>query len=150
LRGAARRGREGLDRPRPRYFALEQPLEETEPFLQTSWDAILDTRAVAQKLGAEYVLFILPRYQQFNRRESPFDWERDEWPAADDYILEPFRYFARQAATAPFPIHSLLEPFRDSGIYPVCFKHDPPWNQAGHEIAARAITDHLVRDGVVK
>jgi hypothetical protein len=135
------------DRPRPRYFAVGQPLERTAPLLQTSWEGILATRAVAQDLGAEYVLVILPRYQQFNKRESPADWETD-WPAWDDYILEPFEYFRRQAATAPFPIHSLLEAFQTSGVFPVCFADDPHWNEAGHHIAARAITEFLVRDGI--
>jgi len=136
------------DRARPRYFAVGESLQRTAPLLQTSWEAILATRAVAQKLGAKYVLLVLPRYQQFNPRESPRDWERD-WPTWDQYIYEPFEYFRRQAATAPFPIHSLLEAFQTSGAFPVCFTDDPHWNAAGHHVAARAITEFLVQDGLL-
>jgi hypothetical protein len=148
MRWGAQKAWNDPDRARPRYFAAGQPLERTAPLLQTSWEAILATRAVAQNLGAQYVLVILPRYQQFNRKECPRDWEKD-WPAWDDYIFEPFEYFRRQAATVPFPIHSLLEAFQTSGVFPVCFEDDPHWNVAGHQVAARAITEFLIRDGVL-
>ena len=41
------------DRPRPRYFGVGQALERSAPLFQTSWDAILATRTIAQNLRAK-------------------------------------------------------------------------------------------------
>ena len=147
LRFAAPPVEDELREPDHRFFALEQPYEQIEPLLDVSWQAILKTRAAAKSLGADYVLFILPRYQQFNRNESPHDWEKKDFPSSDRYVLEPFRYFADKAKTVDFPIHGLRDAFKNSGVFPVCLDGDPHWIQAGHDVATRAIVDAIVKDG---
>jgi len=32
----------------------------------------------------------------------------------------------------------------------VCFEDDPHWNEAGHHVAAQAITEFLIRDRVLE
>ena len=75
-------------------------------------------RSPTRELGARYVLFVMPRYQQYNRAEAPGDPEKREFPESDQYVLEPFRWFEKQARTVSFPIHSLLDAFRRSGVFP--------------------------------
>ena len=71
-------------------------------------------------------------------------------PKSDEFIFEPFRYFEKQAQKAPFPIRSLLPDFRDSGVFPTVFEDNLHYNEAGHEIAAKAIARHLVEDGLIE
>jgi lysophospholipase L1-like esterase len=131
------------------YWFMFQPLEASEPYFQTSWKAIEQTAALARQWGAGYVLFILPRYQQYNRRESPADPKKSQVPADDRYLFEVFRWFEKQAATVAFPIHSLLPDFRNSGAFPTVGYDDFHFNETGHAIAAGAIVRHLLEDGLI-
>jgi hypothetical protein len=135
--------------PRERFFAVRQPLAESEPLLQPSWRAILETQRLAAQLGARYALFVLPRYQQYNPAEAPRDPERRSFPDEGEHLLEPFRFFAAKAASAPFPIHSLREDFARSGVFPTCLPDDPHWNAAGNRVAAEAIARHILADGLL-
>jgi hypothetical protein len=140
---------EELQIPRERFFALFRPLEQTEPLLRASWNAVLETERVARGLGARYALVVFPRYPQYNRSESPRDRERRVFPTSDDYILEPFRYFSERARSVSFPVHSALEDFATAGVFPTCLPDDPHWNAAGNRVAAEAVARHLVADGFV-
>jgi hypothetical protein len=135
--------------PAERFFALFRPLRETEPLLERSWQAIRETEQVARELGARYVLVISPRYEQYDRKEGPADPERRSFPASDEYVLEPFRFFAERATTVAFPVHSLLEDFQHAGTFPLCLHNDPHWNPAGNRVAAEAIARDLLNDGVL-
>jgi hypothetical protein len=131
------------------YFFMWMPLSQAEPFFAATWEAIRDAQAVAASLGAKYALFILPCYQQYNRRESPKDPRKMLVPESDEHLWEVFDYFARQAATVAFPIHSLLPDFRDGGEYPTTLEDDYYLNEAGHALAARAIVRDLEKDGLL-
>jgi hypothetical protein len=140
---------EELQIPRERFFALFRPLEQTEPFLRASWNAVLETERVARGLGARYALVVFPRYPQYNRDESPRDRERRVFPVSDEHILEPFRYFSERAHSVSFPIYSALEDFATAGVFPTCLPDDPHWNAAGNRVAAEAVARHLIADGFV-
>jgi hypothetical protein len=129
--------------PAHRFFAMGQPLDESRPFLETTWQAILETHDEAQKLKAGFMVIVLPRYQQYNPSECPNDWEAGDFPKSDEYFGEPFRYFSEKATTVSFPIHSLLEPFQKTDISPLCFASDPHWNEKGHRIAAQEMAKHI-------
>jgi hypothetical protein len=64
-------------------------------------------------------------------------------------LLVPFAYFARQARTAGFPVHSLREEFLADPAFPKCRSDDPHWNAEGNRVAADAIERHLRADGLV-
>ena len=136
--------------PKDRFFLTMHPLDETRSYFRHTWRAIRATRAYSRSLGAEYALVILPRYQQYNRRECPHDWEGQYWPTSDQYVLEPFRYFDEKAKTVNFPVFSLLGDFKNSGVFPTTFDADPHYNPAGHRIAAKGIADRLIRSGLIK
>jgi hypothetical protein len=135
--------------PGPRYFFLFQPPEVSEPYFRASWQAILGTERRAREMGARYALFVLPRYQQYDPRESPRDPERRVFPVDAEGRLVPFAYFARQARTAGFPVHSLREDFLADPAFPKCRSDDPHWNAEGNRVAAEAIERHLRDDGLV-
>jgi len=63
------------------------------------------------------------------------------------YVLEPFRFFAEQAKTAPFPVHSLLPAFQNTTVFPTCFTGDPHWSPAGTQVAADALAEMCLREG---
>ena len=134
---------------RQRFFHVSRPLSQSEPHLEVTWTALRRTHAEAARLGAAYALFILPRYQQFNRAEAPRDWEKKQWPRSDQHLLEPFKYFAKKTKGAPFPIHSLLGDFKNGGQHPLVWPDDPHYNLRGNGVAAKAIVRHLRADGLL-
>jgi hypothetical protein len=136
--------------PGPRYFFLFEPPEASEPYFRESWEAILETERLARRMGARHVLFVLPRYQQYDPRESPRDPERRVFPDDAPGLLVPFAYFARQARTAAFPVHSLREDFLADPAFPKCRSDDPHWNAEGNRVAAEAIAHHLLDDALVQ
>jgi len=132
------------------YFHMWQPLEKSEPDFRITWKTLLDTNELAGKMGAKYVLFILPRCQQYNPIECPAPNEIYLIPEFGPYLWEPFKYFENQSKTAPFPIHSLLETFMNSGVSPTVFPTDPHYNEAGHRVAAKAIAEFIEKDDFIK
>jgi len=135
--------------PGPRYFFLFEPREASEPYFRVSWEAILETEGLARRMGARHALFVLPRYQQYDPRESPRDPERRVFPVDAQGLLVPFEYFARQARTAPFPVHALREDFLADPVFPKCRADDPHWNAEGNRVAAEAVDRQLLADGLV-
>jgi hypothetical protein len=135
--------------PGRRYFFLFEPPEASEPYFRESWEAILETEHLARGLGARYALFVLPRYQQYDPRESPRDPERRVFPDNAPGLLVPFVYLVRQGRSAGFPVHSLREDFLADPAFPKCRSDDPHWNAEGNQVAAEAIERHLRDDGLV-
>lgn len=133
--------------PKNRYFHAWQPLSHSRPYFDATWSNIKQTRSQAHKLGAKYTLMVLPRYPQYNRKECPQDPERKAWPKDDRYLFEAFKYLDAKAKKAPFPVHSLLNDFRATKIFPTVFKHDEHFSVGGHKVAAKAILGYLLKDG---
>jgi hypothetical protein len=134
--------------PGSRYFFLFQPPEASEPYFRPSWEAVQEAEGMARAMGARYALFVFPRYQQYDPRESPRDPERRVFPPDAEGRLVPFDFFARQAGTAGFPIHSLREDFLADPAFPKCRGDDPHWTAEGNRVAAEAVFRHLVADGL--
>ena len=136
--------------PSERYFATNQPLEESAPYLETTLDALAGIRDFSdEELGAPFALFVFPRNFQYSDAESPGSWEKGLYQPLGPYVLEPFRFFEERADRLPYPVFSLLEAFRDTDVSPHCFRDDPHWNPAGAEIAARAISTRLRAAGLL-
>ena len=100
-------------------------------------------RDYADQSGAEFVLFVFPRHFQYDRREAPNSWERAEYDLEGPHNLEPFRFFDEQRDQVDYPIHTLLEAFRATEVFPTCFDDDPHWNDSGATVAAEAISAAL-------
>jgi hypothetical protein len=71
-------------------------------------------------------------------------------PESDEYIYEIFKYFEEKSKEAPFPIYSLLKDFRSTDAFPTVFANDPHYNEAGHKIAAEAITRYILESDFLK
>jgi hypothetical protein len=127
--------------PEQRYFVLNQPLEKSRKYLG---EIERNIRAIddfcREKLRAKFVLIMLPRNIQYSARETPDNkLEPGEYSALGPYVLEPFVWLEEFGQRVKFPVFSLLDDFRDSGVFPTCFATDPHWNRAGHAVAARGV-----------
>jgi hypothetical protein len=65
----------------------------------------------------------------------------------EPYQYEYFRFFEQRRSTAPFEIIDLLPAFQASQEYPLVFRDDPHWNEAGHAFVARMLVDRLIESG---
>ncbi|MCH9650949.1 MAG: hypothetical protein K0U98_22185 [Deltaproteobacteria bacterium] len=129
--------------PRERFFMSEAPLEETRAYLETALEHVRQLAAWARQRDLGFALVVLPRSYQYSARECPENREMEYYSVLGPYSLEPFRYFDSIAPGEPYPVLSLLETFRSTEVFPTCFRDDPHWNVAGHQIAADAIANFL-------
>jgi len=129
--------------PAKRFFASEAPLGETRPFLQPTAKNLDRIDAWCREHGAHFILVVLPRTYQYSDRECPDNWEAEEYAVLGPHSLEPFRFFEELEPEVDFPIHSLLETFRATEVFPTAFRDDPHWTPAGSRVAATAITEIL-------
>ena len=125
--------------PTRRFFHSEAPLEETAPYCETTVKYIKKIDAYAKKLGAKFILIILPRHYQYNAKESPKNWEAGEYRVLGPYSLELFRYFEMLSKKVDFPIYSLLKDFQETDVFPTCYEDDPHWNENGSEVATKGV-----------
>ncbi len=126
--------------PIDRFFAVNQPLERSKGWLNTTRDLIDAIRRYSEEtLGARFALVLLPRGFQYSADESPYSWESDEYTPLGPFVREPFHYFEAPAPERSYPVFSLLPDFEKSEVFPTCFINDPHWNEAGTDLAARAI-----------
>src|SRR5262249_60310294 len=137
-----RGGRAAPAVPSARFFFLFPPPEASAPSFRTSWEAILETERLAREMGARYVLFVLPRYQQYDPRESPRDPERRVFPPDAEGRLVPFEYFPGQARTGGFPLPSPRGDFPAAPALPKGRGGDPPRNAESHPGAAAPARPH--------
>jgi len=129
--------------PRDRFFVTEAPLEQTRDRLRPLTRELSATRDLAQRLGADFVVFVLPRSYQYSSRECPDNPEGKLYTVLGPYSLEPFRFLDAEGARLGLPIFSLLDAFRQTQAFPTCFRNDPHWTPLGHRVAAEAIAVRL-------
>ena len=127
-------------------YRFKETPQETRAW-QTVEALLLATRAEAERQGARFALVIVPGKWQVHRE----DWrsllaalsETDD----DRWVLRaPNRRLVQLAEAHQIPVLDLLSPLREAAedglrlYYPV----DIHWNAAGHDVAARAVADHLL------
>ncbi|MBN2346306.1 MAG: hypothetical protein JXO51_07925 [Candidatus Aminicenantes bacterium] len=127
--------------PEERYFIVNQPLEKSRKYLGEIERNIRALDAYSRDtLGARFVLVLLPRHIQYNADETPRNrLEPGEYTPMGPYVMEPFAWLAGFGREVEFPVFSLLDDFRNSGVFPTCFATDPHWNRQGHAVAARGM-----------
>lgn len=127
--------------PAERFFAVQRPLDASRVYLDRYLRKNLDAlfRYSVDELHARFLVVVFPRHYQYSQRESPKDWERSQFDPASPYVLEPLRWFDELRAQVDYPIHSLLDTFRDSDVFPTTFYDDPHWTTAGIALAAEAV-----------
>ncbi len=127
--------------PEQRYFIVNQPLEKSRKYLHEIESNIRRIEAFAREnLKAKFALVLLPRHIQYNPRETPRNrLEPGEYDPAGPYVMEPFAWLEEFKQKVKFPVFSLLDDFKNSGIFPTCYETDPHWNKQGHAVAARGV-----------
>ena len=144
------RGHRTGGRPLPlnRMFVTDQSLGSSlEDMRETERNIGLIADHCRTRLGARFMLVLLPRNYQYSDRESPDSQYRVLYSAGGPYLREPFRWLEAYKSRVAFPCHSLLPAFESCGVFPTCFRDDPHWNRDGHTVAAEAIYGILLRDG---
>ncbi|MFT5444386.1 MAG: hypothetical protein ACI8W3_003441 [Myxococcota bacterium] len=132
-----------------RYFHYRHPLEATREYFDASFAHIRETAAAVRRNGAEFVLIVSPRFHHWNAKESPNNWEHEDYSLSEAYQYEYFRYFEQARETVDFPIFDLLPAFQATDDFPLVFSDDPHWNPRGNAFAAKVLTEYLVGQGLV-
>lgn len=130
------------------YFAATQPLEQTRVQFDELYDSLNQVYDYCQnELQVPLLVVIPPRHWQYTDKESPHTWEKGSFEALGPYVLENYRYFDEKRPVTPYALISLLDDFKNSGVYPTTFDNDSHWNQHGARVAAEAIFNHALTGG---
>jgi hypothetical protein len=137
--------------PADRFFITNQPLEKSRRWLRYIQDSIEKINTYCEnRLNAEFVLMVLPRFYQYSSRECPYNWEKGVYAILGRYGDEPFRYFDSIKSTLDYPVYSLLSDFQETTVFPTCFLDDPHWTEFGAGVAARAVLKYCRRGKVIR
>lgn len=128
-----------------RFFIYRHPLAETRPYFETSFAHVEALAEAVRKVGADFLLVILPRFQHWNPRECPENREAADYSLRDPYQYDYLSFFEGKRADVSFEIFNLLPAFRATKRFPLVFRDDPHWNDAGHQFVAETMADHLIR-----
>lgn len=133
--------------PDDRFFAMNQPLEASEPLMLETENNLIDMGDYCENtLQCKFMAVMIPRACQYSDRESPDNWEADAYEINGPYVLEPFEWMKQLDERTSFPCRSILDAFRRSKEFPLYKEDDPHWNVAGHRVAARAFYDLLLKE----
>ncbi len=136
--------------PGDRFFVTNRPLGASAPYMQATERNLRAMADVCREtLGCEFAVIMFPRAFQFAPREAPKNWEAALYDPDGPHNLEPFKWLRRLDGETDFPCRSILGDFRSSGEFPLFFEDDPHWNEAGHRVAAQAVMDALVEEGLL-
>ena len=141
----------GVPLPSDRFFATSQPLERTREHIERGVMSNLGSmyQYAEDVLGSRMVLVMYPRGYQYTTRESPDNWEAEQYQPLGPHVQEPFRYFRDLAAQLPYPVFSLLPAFEQSTEFPLFFRDDPHWNRSGARLAAEHVARWLASQALI-
>lgn len=131
---------------RNRYFVYRHPLPVIEPYLRNTLSIVNSVAQSVRASGAQFVLFVLPRYHHWNPQECPKGWEVRE---GDYRVDEPYQYaylqfFDQVAKTLPYDMVNLLPAFQATKETGLVFEFDAHWNDKGNAFVAGIVADFLV------
>jgi len=129
------------------FFIYRHPLETTLPYFEAMMKNIESVAGSVTRAGGRYLLVVPPRFQHWNVRECPNNWEADQYTLDDPYRNEMFRFFEERRGAVDFPILNLLPAFQATKEFPLVFEDDPHWNSAGHRFVAGEVEAELQRLG---
>lgn len=126
------------------YFVARQPLEQSRNLFDDVFDTLLQIDAYCRDtLQVPFVVFMPPRHWQYTDREAPASWENGGFDPLGPYALENYRYMEQRAGEIPFPLHTLLDDFRQTDRYPLNFRVDSHWNQHGARFFAERVMEKI-------
>jgi hypothetical protein len=130
-----------------RFFIYRHPLEATRPWFDST---LANINALADSVradGASFTLVVAPRYNHWSDRECPDNWEVKQYKYGidDPYEFVYLDYFREAAGRVGYDVLPLLPAFENAKKFPLVFRNDPHWNDAGHAVVGRALADYLAR-----
>ena len=102
------------------------------------------------KCGADFVLFVTPRVQHWNKKECPKNCEKDLFSLNDPFQYEYFRFFEEVKDQLSYDVVNLLPAFQATDEFPLVFEADPHWNVRGHNFVGRTLAYHLLGNKLLK
>lgn len=129
------------------FFIYRHPLSATGPYFESM---LANIQAIADRVhrdGGQFLLVVPPRFQHWNVKECPNNWEGGQYTLDEPYKNEMFRFFEEKRGAVDFPILNLLPAFQATQEFPLVFEDDPHWNSAGHRFVADQIDAELARLG---
>jgi hypothetical protein len=126
-----------------RFFIYRHPLSQTRSFFDATLSNVDEIDSLAARIGANFALFVSPRFQHWNTKECPENWEQRDYALNEPYQYEYFRYF--EESKRSYPIISLLPDFKATDKYPLVFRGDPHWNATGNAFVAETVTKHIMQ-----
>ncbi|MFP4502304.1 MAG: hypothetical protein ACLFTT_14980 [Candidatus Hydrogenedentota bacterium] len=133
-----------------RYFIYRHPPEVLEPFFQNTLGHLNQLAAMVEETGATFVLVVVPRFHHWNPDASKDYWESDLYSVKEPYQFAYLDFFDRVKDELHYPVVNLLPAFESAQTYPLTIPGDAHWNMAGNRVAARALSDYLLREGYVR
>ncbi len=118
------------------FFIYRHPLAATAPYFEAMLKNIAAIAARVHQDGGKFLLVVPPRFQHWNVKECPKNWEAGQYRLDEPYQNEMFRFFEEKRGVVDFPILNLLPAFQATQEFPLVFKDDPHWNSAGHRFVA--------------
>jgi hypothetical protein len=129
---------------RNRFFIYRYPLDETRPYFDATAGYVNEMAETARRVGADFTLFVSPRYHHWDPNESPQNWERVYYALDEPYQFEYFRYFDELRSQVSYPVVNLLGDFQTTREFPLVFASDPHWNERGHAFVGRTVNQYLL------
>jgi hypothetical protein len=133
---------------RNRFFIYRHPPELTEPFFRATVEYVDRLASSVRQVGGEFLLVISPRFHHWSARECPENMEAG-YALDEPYESAYLDFFDTQCNRLDYPLLNLLPHFRAARQFPLVFRDDPHWNEAGHAFVANVLAEHLIESGLV-
>lgn len=136
---------------RNRFFIYRHPLSATRPYFDATLANVTRLAGEAKADSADFALVVAPRYNHWSERESPDNWEVRQYKYGlnDPYEFAYLDYFDAARDTLDYDVFSLYPAFKKTDRFPLVFKNDPHWNDAGADFVAGLLCDFLIDQGWV-
>jgi lysophospholipase L1-like esterase len=122
-----------------------------EKALQDTKDYLLRINRYARSIDSELLVVIIPQnfelgLSEWKKRGLDFLYTEEFFNNNMNRFSRIFTDFLREERVHVLP---LLLKFRESGINPLYFSHDPHWTKDGHQLAAEVTYDYLKEKGFI-
>jgi hypothetical protein len=135
-----------------RFFIYRYPLEKTRPYFERTLTHIDRLAEQCRETGARFVLVVSPRYNHWNPKECPQDWETKAgyFSLEDPYPFEYFRFFEEKRDSLDCDVVALLPFFEATEEFPLVFDNDPHWNDRGHRLVAEVLSGYIADNRLIE
>lgn len=128
-----------------RFFIYRYSRDNTRAFYDFTYSNIVNIAESAHDLGATFILAPSPRFHHWNTNECPANWESKSYRLDEPFQFEYLHYFRERARSGHIEMIDLLGAFQSTTNFPLVFRNDPHWNEAGHDFVASVMEKYIVK-----